>query len=327
MEAIGEENPFRLQPIKAGPIPTGMQFSPVIKVYNPTEDEVHVTEVFTTDAFLGLTLPPASSATDGSLTATPNPWRIARGMTSEVARVQFRTSQPGSYSGFVNIRMSSGDMIVPVEVEVAPSRGLQPLQSLLAFGVFPSNEVNFEQVHAQGPVRTTEDSRQPVPPPVGPGLVGNASMTSLSLGRLAVGRGERVIGSVDRPAGLPSSPVDVSPPYQALPPWHLLPIAAVTPSLGGVPDAAALAVTVERQSSVQLVNRGTETVHLLKAFPRNGDPRLLVQSDVRRLYLFLLCMFFLSSCCQNSLVLHSLFARFLFVWSHLHFSVVSSLWY
>lgn len=133
MSANGVENKFKLVPLLAQPIPVGMHYHPKISLYNPYKETLQVKEVFTTDSFLHLSLPNATDATASSLpqetTTEDSPtdpmvdaagtiWRVPPQSASDIIQLSFQSHSPGKYHGYVHIKTTKGDSVVPVDISV-----------------------------------------------------------------------------------------------------------------------------------------------------------------------------------------------------------------
>jgi len=85
-------------------------YKPAIQLYNPHDEVLHVTEIFTSGGgFLHLDLPADQPA---------GLWSIEPRTRKDIINLAFMSEQPGKYTGFVNIKTDKDNMILHVEVTV-----------------------------------------------------------------------------------------------------------------------------------------------------------------------------------------------------------------
>mmetsp|Transcript_28777 Transcript_28777/g.37158 ORF Transcript_28777/g.37158 Transcript_28777/m.37158 type:complete len:2600 (+) Transcript_28777:19-7818(+) len=169
IEATAITNPYRLHPFIGTKIPAGVVYSRPIIMYNPTDEPLHVREVFTTESFLTLHLPddlispPSSSnyAVDGiddglgdegdeglfqhpqatlsSPTSSEGLWVIPPKSEKEIIHLVFHALIPGPFNGYVHVKSDRENMVLPVELQVLKG-GLHPTPKTFDFGILTSPE-------------------------------------------------------------------------------------------------------------------------------------------------------------------------------------------
>ena len=127
--AEGVGNPYNLQPVVAR-LPVGASLTRSITLYNPHRDVLHVKELFTTDRFLHLSLPDppqqhgtrladaAAAGSDASVGDDVDVWKIPPHSHSDIITVKFQSHKAGKYDGYVHVKTSHNDMVLPVVISV-----------------------------------------------------------------------------------------------------------------------------------------------------------------------------------------------------------------
>eukprot|EP00937_MAST-01D_sp_MAST-1D-sp2_P001611 g1611.t1 len=195
----GAPNPYGLGPFIAPRIAVGALYNPPIKVRNPTAQQLRVREVFTTESFLHLALPPEVSAAsdpfdeddgegagaggteanqiaggtagDGRHDITSEStmpaglWLVDPHAEKEVIKMAFKSHSPGHFTGYVHVKTDRDNMVLPVELTVLKG-GLHPSPSVLDFGVVsagrPTTTMHVSFVNS-GPAPLTILSAAPEP--------------------------------------------------------------------------------------------------------------------------------------------------------------------
>ena len=113
-------------------------------MYNPTDELLHVREVFTTESFLHLHLPDSDAensfgfeASLSSPTSSEGMWQIPGKSEKEIIHLMFRATHPGSFSGYVHVKTDRENMVLPVELHVLKG-GLHPTPKEFDFGIITS---------------------------------------------------------------------------------------------------------------------------------------------------------------------------------------------
>jgi len=83
----------------------------------------------------------AAAMTDGMR------WIIGPHSSAKIARLHFRSSEPGFFSGFVHIETSKDDMVVPVQLRVARG-GLDVMPQKWDLGYAIDDRSMFEAARA-----------------------------------------------------------------------------------------------------------------------------------------------------------------------------------
>ena len=127
----GKPNPYGLSAFIGAKIPSGVHYNPPIRIVNSGNEILRVKEVFTTEGFLHLTLPENDdSGVKESATVSQKAgagsrakgsaglWSIQAGATKEIVRLSFKSHISGRYQGYVHVKTSKENMVLPVQVTV-----------------------------------------------------------------------------------------------------------------------------------------------------------------------------------------------------------------
>jgi len=154
MSGIGVPNPYGLVPMIGLHVPVGQILDPSVTLFNPSFDhKLHISEVFTTEAFLHLSLPrrvkrsgstapttlPHSSSNSSLQTMSPKAWTIEPRQEKELVRLAFKSHSSGKFLGYMHIKSDIANFLVPVEITVLVDI-LNPLPETLDFGTLQANE-------------------------------------------------------------------------------------------------------------------------------------------------------------------------------------------
>lgn len=143
-------NPYKVQPylgqrLLHGSIP---QDQP-ITIYNPHKETLYIREVFTTEDFLSLKGGPLlSSSKRGQvfehqaanetllIDAATKLWTVDPGVEKEIIVLSIMASTSGKFAGYVHIRTSQDDILLPVELQVLDNvNTLRAREASVDFGV------------------------------------------------------------------------------------------------------------------------------------------------------------------------------------------------
>jgi len=111
---VGEaiENMFRLAPLTDIVLPIETRLTPSITFHNPYNRPFHIKEIYTTENFLHLVLPPKTTD-DTKL------WHLEPLQTKEVIKLSFEFQEVGVYRGFIHLKTEADQtFVVPVEIKV-----------------------------------------------------------------------------------------------------------------------------------------------------------------------------------------------------------------
>ena len=154
------DNPYRVRPLLDSRLVAGsVPFDQPIIIYNPYDEPLYVREVFTTEEFLSLkgsrihneisknkdpmdldgnpseTGEHSFSDNPAAVSSDPlsalSPFTIAPGTEKEVIMLTMKADKAGFYRGYVHIKTSRNNMVLPVELQVL-DRATADLEELLA---------------------------------------------------------------------------------------------------------------------------------------------------------------------------------------------------
>ena len=142
----GIDNPYGLTAFVGAKVPAGVHYNPPIRIYNPSNSVLRIKEVFTTEGFLHLSLP--GNEPDGKNAATishkagagakakgsAGMWNVQADATKEIIRLSFKSHISGRYQGYVHVKTSRENMVLPVQVTVL-SGGIHTTPESLNFGI------------------------------------------------------------------------------------------------------------------------------------------------------------------------------------------------
>lgn len=129
VQGSGVPNPYGLKPLLGLRVLVGKPYKPCIEVYNPFNNAVQVTEVFSSGGFLQLNLPEGTQSTPTANSL----WEIAPHDKKSIINLTFMSQAAGQYQGFVSVKIAGENMIVPVEVLVVKD-GLHSNPEMIDFG-------------------------------------------------------------------------------------------------------------------------------------------------------------------------------------------------
>jgi hypothetical protein len=133
MHGWGVASHLRAAPVTGRKTLVGRSFTHSLVLHNPYSELLRVTEVFTLDDFLQLTLPKSLQPGAAGL------WEIAPHEARSVIEIEFQSKAPGKQSGLVHVAYGTvngaveGTLVIPVEVE-AVQGGLFTQASEFDFG-------------------------------------------------------------------------------------------------------------------------------------------------------------------------------------------------
>ena len=141
LSAMGMPSPYGLQPINATNVPVYTPYIPPIELTNPHEHPLRIREVFTSENFLHLMLPPEGMRGDQPAPGLHNGvWMLQPAERKHVISLSFNVSEPGMYEGYVHVLTDYDTLILPVSISVSLSFIDAP--EVLDFGVVTSAEAS-----------------------------------------------------------------------------------------------------------------------------------------------------------------------------------------
>lgn len=122
MHGWGVPSHLQAAPVTGKRVLVGKSFTHSLVLRNPYAELLRVTEVFTSDDFLQLTLPQKGGK--GAQGGTGGLWEVPPGEAKPVIEIEFQSAGPGKHSGLVHVAYGivngtiEGTLVIPVEVEV-----------------------------------------------------------------------------------------------------------------------------------------------------------------------------------------------------------------
>ncbi|GAQ79817.1 hypothetical protein KFL_000390050 [Klebsormidium nitens] len=122
MHGWGVPSHLQAAPVTGKRVLVGKSFTHSLVLRNPYAELLRVTEVFTSDDFLQLTLPQKGGK--GVQGGTAGLWEVPPGEAKPVIEIEFQSAGPGKHSGLVHVAYGivngtiEGTLVIPVEVEV-----------------------------------------------------------------------------------------------------------------------------------------------------------------------------------------------------------------
>lgn len=115
LEAHGVTSPYGVAPLLTARVIAGGAYMPQIELHNPHAEPLRILEVYTSESFLHLALPPGASDAsvhdrEGGL------WRVEPAARQLVIAVSFSSSTPGRYRGYLHLRTDFDFISIPIEV-------------------------------------------------------------------------------------------------------------------------------------------------------------------------------------------------------------------
>jgi len=116
LRGTGIANDYRIRSLRNITVSVGMQITTPISIYNPNKNAYVVKEMFTSEKFFHLGLPPQTSK---SQERSPIKfWEIQPMESKRVIDLKFKSKLPGIYFGYVYLRSQDHMMIIPIRVRV-----------------------------------------------------------------------------------------------------------------------------------------------------------------------------------------------------------------
>jgi hypothetical protein len=141
VRGVGIECQYRLRPLVGIKLPLNATIAPEIRLYNPHDFALQISEIYSSGGEFQLELPTglnAYSGNEGDYTL----WEIPSYTTKPIIRVRFNASRAGNFTAYVRIKIAAsadiGDekmLVVPIEIEVHEVPGLYSQQPLLDLGM------------------------------------------------------------------------------------------------------------------------------------------------------------------------------------------------
>ncbi|KAI6654223.1 hypothetical protein LOD99_622 [Oopsacas minuta] len=135
VSGTGTANPYHVHSLSAR-IPLNYSYSPTVSVYNPHENPLQITEMYSTALDLHLEL--LSSDESSS-------WEVPPYQSKEVMRLTFFADRIDRYTAFIRIRTNfdkdtGAQLIIPLEVEVVSRENIVSTSQELDFGLIRSSD-------------------------------------------------------------------------------------------------------------------------------------------------------------------------------------------
>ena len=137
LTAVGEPSPYDIEPIDPMQVPKGTPYTPPLWLTNPHDTPMRINEVFTSESFLHLALPPAAMVGGAPAPGLQDGlWLVSPSERKHVISLSFTADVPGRYDGYVHILTDYDTLVIPVSIEVTDELVRRP--PLIDFGVLTS---------------------------------------------------------------------------------------------------------------------------------------------------------------------------------------------
>ena len=148
----GIPNPYKVQPFAGIKVPVGEAYEPSIEIYNPHYEVLSVREIYTSSNALNLLLPAEAlnytmekcghtcggvehiRENGGESERMLKLWDVAPHTRRTLIKLRFISQKTGKFQGFVNIKTSTDNIIVQVDVSVV-SGAVHKTPEELDFGI------------------------------------------------------------------------------------------------------------------------------------------------------------------------------------------------
>ena len=136
LHAAGAPSPYELEPLVAEHLAVGEHYEPALHLRNPHDEPLRIKEVYTSESFLHLGLPPSALGADGQ----PQPgvqealWQVAPRERKHFISLSFVGDKPGRYQGYVHVLTDRDNLVAPVDFTAVAAR-LRATRDELDFGV------------------------------------------------------------------------------------------------------------------------------------------------------------------------------------------------
>jgi hypothetical protein len=142
----GIKNPYGVTAFTDIRVPVGIPYDAALQVYNPFSSNLLIKEIFTTEAFLLLTLPEFVDEMDkvqetNSVSTSASIWQVKPREIKDVIQLSFRSHSPGNYRGFLHIKTSLDNLVVPIDIIVLKG-GIHAMPEYLEFGATVPGQMN-----------------------------------------------------------------------------------------------------------------------------------------------------------------------------------------
>ena len=168
VQGVAVPNPYGLFPIPSLEVNVGQYLNRAVDFHNPsTHRLLRVTEVYTTEPFLQLTLPRGSGASSQKTSRTfrgktpttlkksqndvksvertsPLVWEFEPEETKEVIRLAFKSHQAGLFMAYLHVKTDDLNSIVPIRIKVR--NGVHAVPERLDFGTLRPGETKTIKV-------------------------------------------------------------------------------------------------------------------------------------------------------------------------------------
>ena len=121
LQGVGAANPYGVEPLQDFHLPHGSPFNPQITLRNPHAEEMRIKEVFTSESFLHLSLPPQANLEPQDGVPVNNLWKLDPGESKAVVALSFAPPIPGRYLGYVHFNTDFDNIVLPFDIKVVPS--------------------------------------------------------------------------------------------------------------------------------------------------------------------------------------------------------------
>ncbi|XP_023015828.2 transmembrane protein 131 isoform X1 [Leptinotarsa decemlineata] len=122
---------YRIRPIVGIKLPINSTFSPFIYIHNPHSEPIQIIEIFSSGGSFHLELPTGEHEGSNDL------WEIPPQQTKAVIKVRYLAHVVQNHTAYIRIKLNKPDetLVIPIEVEVAPTMGLFHPQGFVDFGM------------------------------------------------------------------------------------------------------------------------------------------------------------------------------------------------
>ncbi|EDV24649.1 uncharacterized protein TRIADDRAFT_56665 [Trichoplax adhaerens] len=149
---IGIANPFKLPLFFAAKLPLNASYSPLIKVFNPYDTTLQISEVFSSSGEIHLEFPTETAA-------AKHPWVIPAHQTHTISRLAFLGAIENNYTAYLcihtNASLTNSSIIVPIQIEVTTAPGLFSITNLFDFGIIEGSD-NIKTFYVAGIIKSID---------------------------------------------------------------------------------------------------------------------------------------------------------------------------
>jgi hypothetical protein len=126
------ENSFYLRPLQGARIPINATYQPSISMYNPFNEHLQISEMYSTSPYLQIELP------NGIMEGNKSVWNIRPYETKLIARVNFNGYVVENFTAYIRVKtthVTEPPIVIPVDITVCESVGLFISREIFDFGI------------------------------------------------------------------------------------------------------------------------------------------------------------------------------------------------